>query len=81
MMRLWLSESPYFLGWHTIRLETVIEWLEFALSVAGKTMRPGDKADAIVRLLKKAKESGTDTRAGERELPAALKELVEKLPD
>ena len=79
MMRLWLSESPYLLGWHGITLESVIELLEFTLSVAGKTMHPSDKATAIVQLLKKVKKSGTDTRAGQHELFTATKELVEKM--
>lgn len=82
MMRAWLSESPYFLGGRFVTLEEVIELLEFVLSVAGKTMRPGDKAAAIVMLLKKAKSAAdADSRAGERELRSAVKELVDKLSE
>jgi len=80
MMREWLAESPYVFRWSDSTLEAVIELLEYTLSVTGKTMPPGDKARAIVALLKAAKADQWTSPDSRKALLTSVKTLVDKLP-
>lgn len=77
-VRQWLSQSPCFLP-DSSDLEQVIERLEFALSVSGKTMDHYDKGATIVMLWRETRQCKTE-RETERLLASKVRELVEKLP-
>lgn len=77
-VRQWLSQSPHFLP-DSAALERVIERLEFALSLSGKSMDHYDKGATIVRLWRETKQCKTE-RDAERLLASRVRELVEQLP-
>lgn len=74
----WLSQSPYLLPGLTV-LEKVIERLEFALSVSGRSMDHYEKASAIVGLCREIRACKTD-REIERMLASRVRDLIKQLP-